>query len=80
MLFSPRHTLINFRKDIRQEQNFVLGNKDDFILLNTYNEWYGDQKMLSDLDQYRLVYEVKTSSWGLLDAPLVKVYKRQQVL
>jgi predicted membrane-bound dolichyl-phosphate-mannose-protein mannosyltransferase len=80
MLFSPRHTLINFRKDIRQEQNFVLGNKDDFILLNTYNEWYGDQKMLSDLDQYRLVYEVKTSSWGLLDAPLVKVYKRQRVL
>lgn len=75
--FAPRHVLPKFRGDLRLEQNFVLGNKDDFILINTYNERYGDPKMLADLANYKLVYEVSTPSWDIFKASLVRVYKRR---
>jgi predicted membrane-bound dolichyl-phosphate-mannose-protein mannosyltransferase len=74
--FAPAHVLIKFRNDLRLEQNYVPGNHDDFILVNTYNERYGDTLMLADLDKYQLVYEVTTPVWDLFKAPLVKVYKR----
>lgn len=74
--FSPAHVLIKFRSDLRVEQNFVLENKDDFILVNTYNERYTSPLMLQDLSQYQLVYEVSTPVWNLFSAPLVKVYRR----
>lgn len=74
--FAPEHVLIKFREDLRLERNFISGNHDDFILVNTYNEEYGDQKMLTDLGQYRLVYEAVAPAWKPFLAPLVKVYRR----
>jgi len=74
--FAPEHTLIKLRPDLKLERSFILGNKDDFILVNTYNERYGSSRMLSDLDKYSLVYEVSTPRLPSFAAPLVRVYRR----
>ncbi|MCX6784064.1 MAG: glycosyltransferase family 39 protein [candidate division WWE3 bacterium] len=75
-LFTPAHTLIKFRDDLAIHNGYDPLGHDDYILTNTYYDWYGNPKNLVDLKNYKVVYGMATPNWSLFSAPLVRVYKR----
>ena len=78
LLVEPGHVLIKPRPDIGFSRGYVWQNKDAYIWLSTYIEYYGIPKLeWPDIADFHVIYEVKTPLLLTnFQAPLIRLYQR----